>query len=312
MQAPPTSLGEDTKGDVLSILSDFHRKRGISCESWHDASFRNFWSATFFRVEVVAATIKAREREWNMNRNGSFIIGTIIAIAVAAVAGLVAGTETGREAVKQAYDGVKRLIGGQPPTPLPDSLISDAEIAYATTNLFHLFRDAQYDYIHRHGVMAKSVTELGDGFSIGSFGSLIHEEIWLARFDRPEGDYIPSSKQSRLERDILARPYRYAILPVETCFGNDLDQRTTCVMALPVSSDASPMLVMLGGPIRSDPRDFYRPCQIHNVTDATSRKAFRDATGKSAPVSKVFLDEYLPGWNERSANSSEGGQLTDK
>ena len=137
--------------------------------------FSEFQVRHLFRAEVVDETIKVRRGTIVMNKNGSFIIGTLIALAVAAVAGLVAGTETGREAVKQAYDGVKRLIDGQPPTPLPDSLISDAEVAYATTNLFHLFRDAQYDYIHRHGVMAKSVTELGDGFSIGSFGSLIHE-----------------------------------------------------------------------------------------------------------------------------------------
>ena len=232
-----------------------------------------------------------------MNKNGSFIIGAIIALAVAAVAGLMVGTETGREAVKQAYDGVRRLIGEQPPPPT--SLISDAEIAYATTNLFHLFRDAQYDYIHRHGgVMAKSITELGDGFSIGSFGSLIHEEIWLARFDRPESDYVPLSRQSQLEKNILARPYRYAILPVENCFGAEADKRTTCILAIPVAPDAQPLLVMVGGPIRSDPRDFYKSYPIHQVFDASNRNAFREAAsaGASVSIDKEFFSRSIPGW----------------
>lgn len=235
-----------------------------------------------------------------MNKNGSFIIGLLVAIVAAASAAFVAGTETGREAVKQAYEGVKRLFdgdGGTHPTPPPQ--INSDEIAYATTNMFHLFRDAQYDYIHRHGgTMAKSVTELGDGFSIGSFGSLIHEEIWLARFDRPESDYLPPSRQSKLERSILARPYRYAILPVENCFGFEEDKRTTCILAIPVAPDAQPLLVMIGGPIRSDPRDFYKSYPVHQVFDASIRNAFREAAsaGASVSIDKDFFSRSIPGW----------------
>lgn len=57
-----------------------------------------------------------------MNKNGSFIIEAIIALAVAAVAGLAVGTETGRGMAKSAYEGVKRLIGVDPP-PSPPSVI---------------------------------------------------------------------------------------------------------------------------------------------------------------------------------------------
>lgn len=240
-----------------------------------------------------------------MNRNGSFIVGLLIAIVAAASAALVAGTETGREVARDAYDGVKRLICGgdeQPPT-LP-SQINPAEIAYATTNMFHLFRDAQYDYIHRHGgTMARSITELGDGFSIGSFGSLIHEEIWLARFDRPEREYASPSQQTKLERNILARPYRYAVLPVENCFGVEEDKRTTCILAIPVASDAEPLLVMIGGPIRSDPRDFYKSYPVHQVSDTAMRNAFRKAVagGETVSVDKAFLDQNLPGWDSNPA-----------
>ena len=265
-----------------------------------------------FRAEAASLNkVGAEEECWSMRKNGSFIVSALIAITAVAVAGLMAGTETGREAVKQAYDGVKkRLIGGQPPS---QSFISDAEIAYATTNMFHLFRDAQYDYIHRHdGVMARSITELGDGFSIGSFGSLIHEEIWLARFERPEADYIPRSKQSRLERDILDRPYRYAILSVENCFGEKADKRTTCILAIPVAPDAKPMLVMIGGPIRSDPQDFYKPCPIHKVFDPVARTAFREAAtaGASISISADFFNSKLPGWNASQPNPESASTAT--
>ena len=146
--------------------------------------------------------------------------------------------------------------------------------------------------------MAKSITELGNGFSIGSYGSLIHEEIWLARFDRPESDYIPVSKQSQLEKDILARPYRYAILPVENCFGAEADKRTTCILAIPVAPDAQPLLVMVGGPIRSDPRDFYKSYPIHQVFDASNRNAFREAAsaGASVSIDNEFFSRSIPGW----------------
>ena len=200
-------------------------------------------------------------------------------------------------------DGVKRLFDGD--EPVADGRTIDlGEIAYAKANMFHLFRDAQYDYIHRHGgTMAKSVTELGNGFSIGSFGSLIHEEIWLARIDRPEDEYVAEDKQSRLERDILARPYRYAILPVEKCFGEALDRRTTCVLAVPVGSDDKPLLVLIGGPIRSDPQDFYRSYRIHEVVEGSSLNAFRDAVKTGIPVDMTFLDCNLPGWDVSSATT---------
>ena len=235
-----------------------------------------------------------------MNKNGSFIIGLLVAIVAAASAAFAAGTETGREVVKQVYEGAKRLFeGGGGTPPAPPSQINPAEIAYATTNMFHLFRDAQYDYIHRHGgTMARSITELGNGFSIGSFGSLIHEEIWLARFDRPESDYVPTSRQSQVEKNILARPYRYAILPVEDCFGAEADKRTTCILAIPVLPDAQPLLVMMGGPIRSDPQDFYKSYPIHQIFDESIRNAFREAAsaGASVNIDKDFFSRSIPGW----------------
>ncbi len=237
-----------------------------------------------------------------MNRNGSVLVGVLVVLAVSAATVFFAGTETGRKVVKGARDGLKGIFVKNGPVVDNSTIISPSEIAYATTNMFHLLRDAQYDYIHRHGgTMAKSVTELGNGFSIGSFGSLIHEEIWLARLDRPEDEYVPETKQSRLERDILARPYRYAILPVERCLGEALDRRTTCILSVPVSSDAKPLLVLLGGPIRSDPKDFYRPYQIHEISEGASRKAFQDAAKNGTSVDKDFLDRNLPGWDVPSA-----------
>ena len=227
----------------------------------------------------------------NSSQSGSFLVGALIALAVAAVIG------------GGGYAVYEYIIKPPSPPPSPPSAIDAEQIAYATTNMFHLFRDAQYDYIHRHGgTMAKSVTELGDGFSIGSFGSLIHEEIWLARLDRPEGECVPQSQQSQLERNILARPFRYAVLPVANCFGDALDARTTCILAVPVAPDAEPMLVMLAGPIRSDPRDFYQSYPIHEVSDASSRKAFREAAKNGTPVDKAFFDQNLPEWKTASAS----------
>ena len=255
------------------------------------------------------------------NRNGSVVVGALIVVAAVSTA-FFAGTETGREVAQQAYetgrtvvrqacDGVQRIFGDDG-SSVDKTMIDSGEIAYATTNLFHLFRDAQYDYIHRHGgTMARSITELGNGFSIGSFGSLIHEEIWLARLDRPEEEYVSRDKQSRIERDILARPYRYAILPVENCLSEALDRRTTCALAIPVAQDDKPILLLLGGPIRSDPQDFYRSYQIHKISEEVSCKAFRDAAKNRTAVDKSFLDRNLPGWNVSSA-VTESNALTPK
>lgn len=255
------------------------------------------------------------------SRNGSIIVGVLVVVVVVSTA-FFAGTETGRDVAQQAYetgrkvvqqacDGVKRILGDDGAIGVKTTIDSH-EIAYATTNMFHVFRDAQYDYIHRHdGTMARSITELGNGFSIGSFGSLIYEEIWLARLDRPEEEYVSRDKQSRIERDILTRPYRYAILPVEKCFSEALDRRTTCVLAIPVAPDDKPILLLLGGPIRSDPQDFYRPYQIHKISEEVSRKAFRDAAKEGTPVDKSFLDRNLPGWNVPSA-ATESNVLPPK
>lgn len=217
-----------------------------------------------------------------MSQTGSVTVCTIVAIVVAVVAAIGGG---GYVLYKFSND-----------TPMSTPRHIDAEqIAYATTNMFHLFRDAQYDYIHRRGgKMAKSVTELGNGFSIGSFGSLIHEEIWLARFDRPEEEYVPEAQQSQLERNILARPYRYAILPVQDCNSPALDARTTCILAVPVANDDSPLLVLFAGPIRVDPGDFYRAYPVYEVSDETAREAFRNAVINGVPVDKPFLDRNLP------------------
>ena len=221
-----------------------------------------------------------------MDKTGSITVCALVALIVAVAAAIGGG----------GY--VVYKIRQSPPSPPPGS-IDDEQIAYATTNMFHLFRDAQYDYIHRRGgKMASSVTELGNGFSSGSFGSLIHEEIWLARFDRPEEEYVPEAKQSQLERNILARPYRYAILPVQGCNTPALDARTTCVLAVPVAKNDSPLLVLFAGPIRSDPGDFYKSYPVHKVSDETARNAFRDAVVKGMPVNKAFLDLNLPKWNE--------------
>lgn len=233
-----------------------------------------------------------------MSQTGSVTVCTIVALVVAVVAAIGGG---GYVVYKFSKDTPKA-------TPRH---IDDEQIAYATTNMFHLFRDAQYDYIHRRGgKMANSVTELGNGFSIGSFGSLIHEEIWLARFDRPEAEYVPDAQQSQLERNILARPYRYAILPVQDCNSPALDARTTCILAVPVANDDSPLLVLFAGPIRSDPGDFYKAYQIHKVYEEFAREAFRDAAVKGVPISKTFLDQNLPKWNESSApNTSANSTL---
>lgn len=228
-----------------------------------------------------------------MNKNRSIAVGMLVMLVVAAVAAI------------GGCGGVAYRKYRQSPRQPPPGSIAAGEIEYATTNMFHLFRDAQYDYIHRHGgTMAKSVTELGDGFSIGSFGSLIHKEIWWARLDRPADSYVPESQQSKQERDILARPYRYAILPVRDCNSPALDARTTCVLAVPETFEYEPLLVLLAGPIRSDPGDFYRTYPIHKVSDEAARKAFRDAAEKGTPVNKAFLDRYLPEWNEPSVSKT--------
>lgn len=225
------------------------------------------------------------------NKSGSFLLCALLATLVCALVGGVAFVAVGK---------------GNGTNSNPDNRIGEEEIAHASKNLFHLFRDAQYDFIHRHGgTMAKSVTELGDGFSIGSYGSLIHEEIWLARLDRPESDIPPAAQQSKAERAILSRPYRYAVLPVQNCNGPELDARTSCILAVPVDPDAEPTLVLFAGPVRSDPRDFYRSYPIRRVADASARKAFRDTALNGTPFDKAFLDRHLPEWNVSEPTDSE-------
>ena len=247
----------------------------------------------------------------NKSRKGSIIVGMLVIVVVVASTAFLAGTESGRKVVQHACDGVKGMFGDY--GPMGDKATIDSqEIAYATTNMFHLFRDAQYDYIHRHGgTMARSITELGNGFSIGSFGSLIHEEIWLARFDRPENEYVTAAQQSKLERNILARPYRYAILPVQGCNSPALDERTTCILAVPFIKDDEPLLVLFAGPIRSDPGDFYKSYPVHKVSDETARKAFIDAVVNGTPVDKSFLDKNLPDWNSQFILATQSISTTE-
>jgi len=234
-----------------------------------------------------------------MSQRGSITVCALVALVVAVVAAIGGG---GYVAYKLSKD-----------TPIPPRGHIDAEqIAYATTNMFHLFRDAQYDYIHRRGgKMASSVTELGNGFSIGSFGTLIHEEIWLARFDRPEEEYVPEAQQSQLERNILARPYRYAILPVRDCNSPALDARTTCILAIPVANEETPLLVLFAGPLRVDHADFYRSYPIHAISDEAACKAFRCSAVDGAPVDKAFLNRNLPEWDKPFDSAATSNTKTD-
>ena len=144
--------------------------------------------------------------------------------------------------------------------------ISADEQTYAKKTLRTLLSSAQNTYIHRNQTrMAGSIEELGDGFTMGSYGALIYEEIWAARMGCPQKERERRLEKNPKLRASLGRPYRYAILPVKGARSERLDNRTTCLIALPDDPSQIPGLVMIAGPIEKDPQDFSRDWNVISV-----------------------------------------------
>lgn len=162
------------------------------------------------------------------------------------------------------------------------------EISRAERNVRALFASAQNTFIHRNGKkMARSIDELGAGFKVGQNGALIYEEIWIARFNAPKNDSL-----SENEKLYLSRPYRYAVLPVEGLLNAEQDARTTCVVALS-KNDACPTLVMVAGPVVSDPGDFLKNWEILHIKDSESKKYVRKLVESSQSYSKEVQKDLL-------------------
>lgn len=167
--------------------------------------------------------------------------------------------------------------------------ISGEAVAKAQSDIAKIVSSAQNSFIHRRNDnrrLATSIEELGNGFS--SNGALIYGDIWIARFGRnpqEDGDVDPL-----MVKDALASPYRYAVLPVSGLFGEADDARTTCVLALPVSKKAKPLLAMVAGPIRRDPADFLKSWPTHEIRVPEAIDEIRAyAIGKKS-VDRHFLE----------------------
>ena len=233
----------------------------------------------------------------NKNKNGSFIVGALIALAVAAVAGIVAGTETGREAAKRACTYVKELIGGTDggEDGGTQRRIDEGAIANAGRNLGNLFKSAQQNFIHKNGKrMAASIEELGENFTIGSNGTIIYREIWYARYGRPDSDIPEPTKQEDWEKKALADPYRYAVLPVSGLETPELDARTSVLVALPVAETDSPALIVVAGPVRNDPADFLREWPVLRIVTQEGCRFLRELVDAGAAYDRTFADKLAP------------------
>lgn len=144
--------------------------------------------------------------------------------------------------------------------------------AFAVEKMKLLFSSAQDSYFHRNGFkFAGSMKELGEGFSIGAMGTVIHRDIWFCRY--PGGD--GQNPFSKIEKEAWKQGYRFAVLPIE----RDDKKSAAAIIAIqrkPLEEamkgsdifwksrnarrehdlDLIPMLIMPVGPIAKDPYDF--------------------------------------------------------
>lgn len=215
-------------------------------------------------------------------KHGSFLLAALITIVVAAIAG-----------------GTGYVIYERTRNDGSTNRIDEGAIANAERSLENLFKSAQQTFIHRNQTrMAASIEELGENFSVGSNGTIIYREIWYARYGRPESDIPEPSKQEDWERKALADPYRYAVLPVKDLESPGLDDRTSVLVAIPVSETSVPGLVMVAGPVRNDPADFLREWPIRRITTAEGCRMIRKRVEAGQPYDKAFADALSPHFEE--------------
>lgn len=177
--------------------------------------------------------------------------------------------------------------------------IPETSVAYAARNLENLFKSAQQTFIHRNGKrMGASIEELGEHFTIGSNGTIIYREIWYARYGRPESDITPVAKQDDWERKALADPYRYAVLPVHGFESLELDDRTSVLVAIPVSGKNVPGLLVVAGPVRNDPADFLRKWPVKRIVTPEGCQLLRDRIDAKKPYDPAFAEELSPHFEE--------------
>lgn len=165
--------------------------------------------------------------------------------------------------------------------------IGEEEQQKAKDTLSLIFTSAQNSFVHKSGgVMAGSLEELGDGFTIGSFGSLIYEDIWAASIKCKAEESTERAMGNALVRKRLESPYRYGILKVKGVASEKEDDLTTCIVAVPFPFDGhkSPALVMLAGPIRNDPSDFMKAWPIVNVENISTIAMIRKWVEEGIPV----------------------------
>ena len=208
--------------------------------------------------------------------SASFLVGALVAVAIAAVAG----------GGGYAWYRHMHYLPGTP------KRIAETSVAYAARNLENLFKSAQQTFIHRNGKrMGASIEELGEHFSIGSNGTIIYREIWYARYGRPESDITPVPQQDDWERNALADPYRYAVLPVRNLESPELDDRTSVLVAIPVSPTDIPGLLVVAGPVRNDPADFLRKWPIKRIVTPEGCSLLRERIDSEKPFDKTFAEE---------------------
>lgn len=200
------------------------------------------------------------------------LITVAIAVGIAVAGVIVYRPEAGKAVVEY-------LCGG--------GEISAQEKENAQTKMRKIFTSAQNSFVHRmkhDRRMATSIDELGDGFR--SNGTLIYYDIWLSRYGRPDVEKCRDEDQE-FEREALASPYRYAVIPVSGLFG-DKDRFATCIIAIPSKNEGTPALVMLAGPVENDPGDFRRDWKIHEVTDIEKISFIRQRLAEHGCCDKQF------------------------
>ena len=220
---------------------------------------------------------------------GSTLVTTLL-VMLGAFGGVIVGCVFHKE-IKDAAASITVTVGN---TFGVNVRLEEKDIDQARKNIRRLLSSAQDSFVHRQSGahrMAVSIDELGDGAT--GTGALIYDDIWIARYRCSD---LPDEQKSDVERvkEVLSRPYRYAILPVRGVYGEREDALTTCIIALPVAENQAPLLVMVAGPIRRDPFDFRKEWEIKEMLDAASMRKIRSYVEASRAVDNDFITLISP------------------
>ncbi len=184
------------------------------------------------------------------------------------------------------------VINQSPRATSRTEVIVEEEQNEAQKIMAKIFSSAQNSFAHKsNGIMACSIEELGDGFTIGKYGALIYEEIWAARITCPKEEADERANNSVPVKKMLERPYRYGVMKVQGISSKMNDNLTTCIVAVPANDKVVPALVMLAGPVERDPQDFMKTWPVARVDDLDTVRKIREwvSSGKPFDMEKKKL-----------------------